>query len=63
MISTQLLGLQLLRALALMAAVSGMFIAVGLMPLADAITITSVQYVVGLYEPLQAREKTEQSCT
>ncbi|MEP4377366.1 MAG: DMT family transporter [Alphaproteobacteria bacterium] len=38
-VSTQLLGLQVLRALALMAAVSGMFIAVGLMPLADAITI------------------------
>ena len=38
-ITTQLLGLQVLRAFALMAAVSGMFVAVGLMPLADAITI------------------------
>lgn len=38
-ISRQMLGVQVLRALALMAAVSGMFVAVGLMPLADAITI------------------------
>lgn len=41
-VSSQMLGLQVLRALALMAAVSGMFIAVGLMPLADAITIAFV---------------------
>jgi len=41
-ISTQILGLQVLRALALMAAISGMFFAVGLMPLADAITIAFV---------------------
>jgi len=38
-IDTRMIGLQVLRALALMAAVSGMFVAVGLMPLADAITI------------------------
>jgi len=38
-ITNRLLGLQVMRALALMAAVSGMFVAVGLMPLADAITI------------------------
>ena len=41
-VTTRLLGLQILRALALMAAVSGMFVAVGLMPLADAITIAFV---------------------
>ena len=41
-VTTRMLGLQVLRALALMAAVSGMFVAVGLMPLADAITIAFV---------------------
>ncbi|MBT3399051.1 MAG: DMT family transporter [Rhodospirillaceae bacterium] len=42
LVTTRMLGLQVLRALALMAAVSGMFVAVGLMPLADAITIAFV---------------------
>ena len=42
LVTTRMLGLQVARALALMAAVSGMFVAVGLMPLADAITIAFV---------------------
>lgn len=42
LVTTRMLGLQVVRALALMAAVSGMFVAVGLMPLADAITIAFV---------------------
>ena len=41
-LTTQLLGLQVLRALALIATVSHMFVAVRLMPLADAITIAFV---------------------
>lgn len=41
-VTTQFLGLQILRALALLAAVGSMFVAVGLMPLADAITIAFV---------------------
>ena len=42
MVTTRLLGLQLLRTLALMTAIGSMFVAVGLMQLADAIAIAFV---------------------
>ncbi len=42
MVTGQMLGLQVLRALALLAAITSMFIAVGLMQLADAIAIAFV---------------------